>query len=204
MVLRPFLPVLTFNSKSSFSPFPFGSLCWETLLCSFQMVRHGWILTRGRSYLCLVSSLADPEWAPPPHLFEAAIALVTVQVLNSLFPAESKEMWLKSWSELVRTHHWRKHSCLSLWTGCCQRKKDGTTPIGWWAPAGIAASPFFLAWQVLPNELFCIKYWCVEVKELVVAEPRVFEILSFLHIFEYFGDWLCTNLFSGFLYVVNN
>lgn len=98
------------------------------LLCSFKMVRHSWIFTR-RSCLCCVSSLGWPRVGPLPHLSEAAIALVTAQVLNSFFPAESKEMWLKSWSELVRTHHRRKHSCLSLWTGCCRRKKDGTAPI---------------------------------------------------------------------------
>lgn len=40
--------------------------------------------------------------------------------------------------------------------------------------------------------------------EGIGGEPGASEILSFLHIFEYFAGWLCTNLFSGFLYVVNN
>lgn len=173
------------------------------LLCSFKMVRHSWIFTR-RSCLCCVSSLGWPRVG-------ASATLVWGSHCSCYCPGP--EFLLSSWvqgnvtKKLVRAgqNSPPKEAQLSVslnWLLPKKERWDSTDR--WWAPAGIAASPFFLAWQVLPNELFCIKYWSMEVKELLVAEPRVFEILSFLHIFEYFGDWLCTNLFSGFLYVVNN
>lgn len=87
------------------------------------MVRYSWILTRRMKLflLCFFPGMIQ-SWRLLPHLFQAAIALVTARVLNFLFPGESKKMWLKSWSELVRT--------LSLdWL---RQKKDGTTPVGWW------------------------------------------------------------------------
>lgn len=75
-------------------PLSIWILCvWEMLLYSFKMVRYSWILTRRMKLflLCFFPGMIQ-SWRLPPHLFEAAIALVTAQVLNPLFPAESKEM----------------------------------------------------------------------------------------------------------------
>lgn len=117
-----------------------------------------------------------------------------------------KENITKSWSELFRTQY-RNETQLSVsfWTACCKNRFDnsgGMVDSDWNCNVS-----FFLALQVLPKELFCIKYWCVEVKELFggwLSQECLRYWLSFLHIFEYFGGWLCTNLFSGFLCVVNN
>lgn len=118
-----------------------------------------------------------------------------------------KENMTKSWSELFRTQY-RNETQLSVsfWTACC-KNRDLITPVGWWTPTGIATCPFSWHCRFCQKNFFCIKYWCVEVKELVggwLSQECLRYWLSFLHIFEYFGGWLCTNLFSGFLCVVNN
>lgn len=71
--------------------------------------------------LCFFPGMIQ-SWRLPPHLFEAAIALVTAQVLNPLFPAESKEMWLKSWSEL--TTEVNTVVCLSELVAAEERKME--------------------------------------------------------------------------------
>lgn len=125
---KPLPSSLTFNSKSSLSPFPFGFFVFGKCCCThlkWSDIAGSWL---GEwSYFCFVSSLG---WSRvSPHLFQAAIALVTARVLNFLFPAESKKMWPagQSWSEL--TTEGNTVVCLSELVA---PKKDGTTPIGWW------------------------------------------------------------------------
>lgn len=136
MVLRPFLPVLTLNSKSSSTLFPFGFFLFGKCCCTNLewSGATGWLFSRCSS---LGWSKVGTFWhtcSRWPLLFYCPPKLLVFSWV--------KENVTKSWSELFRTQY-RNETQLSVsfWTACC-KNRDLITPVGWWTPTGIATCPF--------------------------------------------------------------
>lgn len=101
--------------------------------------------------------------------FQAFLSQITIAVftarLSSLSSTESEKI---TWSKAGQNSSQKWHPVVCLWELVATENREiWLLGINGGLSDWNCNLSFFLALQVLPKELFCIKYWCVKVKELV-------------------------------------
>lgn len=129
MVLIPFLLVLTFNSKSSLSPFPFWFFVFGKCCCThlkWSDIAGSWL---GEwSYFCFVSSLGWSRVGTFRHTcFRQPLPLLLPGSWTFCFRLSQRKC-----DQLVRAgqNSPLEETVVSL--NWLQLKKDGMAPKGWW------------------------------------------------------------------------